>query len=212
MEKMDILVINARNYNLSVNQRHLAFGELVNRFYDAAYHWAFTILGDAHQAQDAAQEAFVSAFQSLEQLREPLAFPAWLRQIVVSQAHRLVRGKQLATRPIETAPDIPDLEPGPVALLEDAELKDKVMAAIQALPENEQIVTKMFYLKGYSQKEIAGLLELPLTTVKKRLQYARRNLKSIMVSMVDAMTPTAVPAEPVLAPIPVQSRRRQPRP
>jgi RNA polymerase sigma-70 factor (ECF subfamily) len=201
MEKTDILVINARNQNLSVNQRHLAFGELVNRFYDAAYRWAFAVLGERHQAQDAVQEAFVTAFQSLEQLREPMAFSGWLRQIVVSQAYRLVRGQQPDFSPIESTPDLPTAEPGPAAILEDIELKERVMTAVQTLPENEQIVTKLFYLNGYSQHEIARLLELPLTTVKKRLQYARRNLKGIMVSMVDSFSPQP---EPVLVPVPVR--------
>lgn len=207
MEKSDILVINARNQNLSVSQRHLAFGELVNRFYDAAYRWAYTVLQDKHQAQDAAQDAFVIAFQSLEQLRDPLAFAGWLRQIVISQAYRQVRDQSMDLSSLEAAPELPAYEPGPAAILEEAEMKEKVMTAVQALPEKEQIVTQLFYLNGYSQHEIARLLELPLTTVKKRLQYARHNLKGIMASMVDSFTPTAVPPEPVLAPVPVRKYR-----
>lgn len=208
MEKSDILVVTARNQNLSVGQRHLAFGELVNRFYDAAFHWAYAVLQDKHQAQDAVQDAFVVAFQSLEQLREPLAFAGWLRQIVVSQAYRLVRSQAADVSSIETAPDLPTVEPGPAALLEEVELKEKVMTAVQALPEKEQIVTQLFYLNGYSQHEIARLLGLPLTTVKKRLQYARQNLKGIMNSMVDTFTPPAGPPEPVLVPVPA---RKYPR-
>ncbi|MBX3059357.1 MAG: sigma-70 family RNA polymerase sigma factor [Anaerolineae bacterium] len=204
MEKNDILVINARNQNLSVGQRRLAFGELVNRFYDVAYRWAFAVLQDKHQAQDAVQEAFVVAFQNLDQLREPLAFAGWLRQIVVSQAYRQVRDQSVDLSSLDTVPEWPACEPGPAAIMEMAELKEKVMTAVQTLPEKEQIVTQLFYLNGYSQHEIARLLELPLTTVKKRLQYARRNLKGIMASMVDSFTPTAVPAEPVLVPVPAR--------
>jgi hypothetical protein len=73
------------------------------------------------------------------------------------------------------------------------------LAAIQALPEREQIVTKLFYLNGYSQKEIAKLLQIPVTTVKKRLQYARQHLRGVMASMLDVVVPTA----PVPVPIPV---------
>lgn len=206
MEKNDILVINARNQNLSVGQRHLAFGELVNRFYDAAYRWAYGVLQDKHQAQDAAQEAFVVAFQSLDQLRDPLAFSGWLRQIVMSQAYRQVRNQLLDVSSIETTPELPAYEPGPAAILEELEMKERVMTAVQSLPEKEQIVTRLFYLNGYSQHEIARLLELPLTTVKKRLQYARQNLKGIMATMVDSFAPTAVPPEPVLVPIPVRKK------
>lgn len=204
MEKTDILVVNSRNPKLSTNQRHLAFGELVNRFYMAAYKWAYAILEDVNLAQDSVQEAFVSAYQNLEQLRDPIAFAGWLRQIVVSQAHRQIRGRQVVLSSIEAAPEIPALEPDPHMIIEDAELKAKVMEAIQALPEKEQEVTKLFYINGYSQKEIAHLLELPLTTVKKRLQYARRNLKGIMASMVDALAFMDAKPEPVLVPVPVR--------
>ena len=79
------------------------------------------------------------------------------------------------------------------------------MTAVQALPEKEQVVTKLFYLNGYSQKEIARLLELPLTTVKKRLQYARQNLRGLLVSMVDALAPEP---DPVPAPVPIPVRTR----
>ncbi len=205
MEKTDILVINSRNTKLSINQRHLAFGELVNRFYISAYKWAYTILEDVNLAQDSVQEAFVSAYQNLEQLRDPIAFAGWLRQIVVSQAYRQIRGQQADISPIEIAPEIAAREPDPHMIVEDAELKTKVMEAIQALPEKEQEVTKLFYLNGYSQKEIANLLELPLTTVKKRLQYARRNLKGIMASMVDALALVDAKPEPVLVPVPVRN-------
>lgn len=205
-EKTDILVLNARNKNFTLNQRHLAFGELVNRFYGMVYRWAFAILSDRHQAQDAAQEAFVVAYQSLEQLRDPLAFAGWLRQIVQSQAYRLVRQQQPDMDLTDGVLEVPTSDPEPALLLEKAELKERVMTAVQALPENEQLVTQLFYLNGYSQNEIARLLGLPLTTVKKRLQYARRNLKGIMASMVDSFVPPTHTAEPVLATVPVRKR------
>jgi RNA polymerase sigma factor (sigma-70 family) len=205
MEKTDILVINSRNQKLSLSQRHLAFGEIVNRFYFLALKWAHAILGDVNLAQDAVQESFVSAYQNLENLREPTAFSGWLRKIVISQAYRQIRGNPIPTSPIETSPDIPADEPGPEHLLENGELKERVMAAVQALPEKEQEVTRLFYLKGYSQKEIARILELPLTTVKKRLQYARRNLKGIMASMVDALVLAEMQPEPVLIPVPINN-------
>lgn len=202
-EKTDILVLNARNKNFTVNQRHLAFSELVNRFYGTAYGWAMSILADRHLAQDATQEAFVSAFQQLEQLRDPIAFAGWLRQIVQNQAYRLVRQQAPEVASVEGVVDVATSDPEPALLIEKAELKERVMTAVQALPENEQLVTQLFYLNGYSQSEIARLLGLPLTTVKKRLQYARRNLKGILFSMVDTFVPPP-PAKPVLATIPAQ--------
>lgn len=201
MAGMKTLVLTARDKQKSRTKRQEAFSELVVRFQDAAFEWAYAVLEDAHLAQDAAQEAFVTAYQKLEQLREPYAFPGWLKQIVVSQCHRLVRGKKLETRSIDSTGALPAPELGPSATVEESELKQNVLAAIQALPEHEKIVTQLFYFSGYSQKEIAKLLELPLTTVKKRLQYARRDLKGILVSMFGAVVSPA----PVPVPIPAQN-------
>jgi RNA polymerase sigma factor (sigma-70 family) len=180
-----------------------------------AYHLAYGVLEDGYLAQDAAQEAFVAAYQSLEQLREPQAFPGWLKQIVVTQCHRLLRKKQVPTNPIEWTPDLPMLEMEPGTAVEQLELRNNVVEAIQALPEHEREVTKMFYLNGYSQQEIAGRLEIPVTTVKKRLQYARERLRGMMIAMFDSMAPMPQP-QPALVPIPVTrqppyrpQRRRQ---
>jgi predicted DNA-binding protein (UPF0251 family) len=65
----------------------------------------------------------------------------------------------------------------PARVHETAEREEKVRDAVSALPDHERSVTELFYLRGYSQQEIAETLDLPLTTVKKRLQYARERLK-----------------------------------
>ncbi|MCP4422141.1 MAG: sigma-70 family RNA polymerase sigma factor [Chloroflexi bacterium] len=197
-EKIDQLVKNARNGRKSRETRQHAFAKLVEQFYETAFRWAYTRLNDTDLAQDAVQEAFVVAYKMLHQLKEPKAFAGWFKQIVLSQAYRLLRDTRPLTQAVHLNQEIATPELGPAALLENEELKEKVMTAVQALSEKEQIVTRMFYLNGYSQKEIARLLELPLTTVKKRLQYARRNLRGILVSMMDAFAP-----EPELVPVPI---------
>jgi hypothetical protein len=58
---------------------------------------------------------------------------------------------------------------------------------VEDLPEGERAVTELFYIVGYSQQEVAERLGLPLTTVKKRLQYARERLKETMSEQVVAM-------------------------
>ena len=205
MQELEQIVNNARNGRIAKDARQQAFAELVETFYEPAYQWAYTRLHDAYLAQDAVQEAFVIAYQRLHQLQEAKAFAGWFKQIVLSQTYRLLRDTRPLTHAVNLSQNMATLEPGPVALVENDELKEKVMTAVQALPEKEQIVTRMFYLNGYSQKEIARLLELPLTTVKKRLQYARRNLRGILVSMLDAFAPEPVPA-PLPVPIPIQSQ------
>ncbi len=201
MHELEQLVNNARNGRQSKEARHQAFAELVSKFYETAFRWAFSRLNDADSAQDAVQEAFVIAYQRLHQLQEPKAFAGWFKQIVLSQTYRLLRDTRPLSQAVNLSQEIMAAEPGPVALVENDELKERVMTAVQALPEKEQEVTKLFYLNGYSQKEIARLLELPLTTVKKRLQYARQNLRGILVGMMDAFV-----LEPAPAPVPIPVR------
>ncbi|GJM41416.1 MAG: hypothetical protein DHS20C20_16980 [Ardenticatenaceae bacterium] len=205
MNELAQLVQSARNGRANKEVRQQAFAELVSQFYETAFRWAYSRLHDADVAQDATQEAFVVAYQKLHQLKEPEAFAGWFKQIVLSQTYRLLRDTRPLAHAINLSQEIVALEPGPVALVENDELKARVMTAVQALPEKEQVVTQMFYLNGYSQKEIARLLELPLTTVKKRLQYARQNLRGILVSMMDAFVPEPEPT-PAPVPIPVRSR------
>ena len=205
MHEIAELVINARNGRAKKETRQEAFAQLVSEFYETAFGWAYSRLRDADVAQDAVQDAFVVAYQQLHQLNEPQAFAGWFKQIVLSQVYRLLRDTRPLAQAVDLNQEIVASELGPVALLENVELKERVMTAVQALPEKEQVVTQMFYLNGYSQKEIARLLELPLTTVKKRLQYARRNLRGILASMMDAFVPEPEPT-PAPVPIPVRSR------
>ena len=62
-------------------------------------------------------------------------------------------------------------------------MKDHVLAAIRLLPDHERTVTTLFYINGYSQQEIAAFLEVPITTVQKRMQYARQHLKRGMLKV-----------------------------
>lgn len=161
-------------------QREEAFGELIAAFESSAQAWAYSALGDAHQAQDVAQEAFLSAYQKIDQLRDPAAFPAWLKRIVQTHSHRVIRRKSPSLLPLD---DDAAPQPDPAADAEDRELEEQVSRAVRALPEHERVVTELFYITGYSQQEIAERLEVPLTTVKKRLQYAREHLRETMPTM-----------------------------
>lgn len=194
----------------SKRARHAAFAELVNDFYEVASYWASTRLDDPMLAQDAVQEGFVVAYQQLHTLRVPNAFPGWLRQIVLSQCSRLTRNLQLPTNSIENSAELAVGDATPDQSIEEAELKSRVLQAIDALPEKEQAVTRLYYLYGYSQKEIARLLSIPVTTVKKRLQYARGNLRGLLASMVDSLIPSE--PQPRLEPVPLPVRQRPYRP
>jgi len=84
----------------------VAYGELVRRFQDMAYGYAYTILNDFHLAEDATQEAFIEAYRCLPNLEHPRAFPAWLKRIVFKHCDRLIRGKRVPIAPLDAAEDV----------------------------------------------------------------------------------------------------------
>jgi RNA polymerase sigma factor (sigma-70 family) len=171
METLPQLVIAAQRGDME------AFGQIVARFQNMAYGCAYTIVQDFHLAQDAAQEAFLEAHACLPHLREPAAFPGWFRRIVLKQADRLVRGKRLMIVPIDAALGLRDTAPDPAEALAQREIASLVRSAVAALAEHERIVTVLYYGGGYAQPQIAAFLDLPLTTVKKRLHDARCRLR-----------------------------------
>lgn len=181
----DVFVRKAQNATTEA-EKHAAFDALHLLFHEKAERWARTQLDDAHLAQDAAQDAWISAYEHIDQLREADAFPAWLRRIVISQAHRQIRRK--ITQQTRGAfdedviyADAQDITPNdPAQVIEVRELARDVRHALDELPDHERSVTELYYLTGYSQQEIAEQLALPLTTVKKRLQYARERLRKTM--------------------------------
>ena len=184
MKDVDAIVLRAADPNSPSAARREAFGELVIRFQDMAFGCAFAVLGDVYLAQDTAQEAFVVAWQKLAQLREPAAFPGWFKRIVLTQCNRLLRCKRLQILPLEAGVNASTNDPGPHVSAERQDLLTKVLQAINALPENERLVTTLFYVNGYTQADIGEFLEVPVSTVNKRLYSARQRLKGSVVDLV----------------------------
>ena len=184
MEEIESLVITAADTNVALAERLGAFGKIVVRFQDLAYGCAYVLLGDFHLAEDAAQEAFLAAYRQLPKLRQPRAFPGWFRRIVISQCQRITRRKSLPTTALDAAAAVPSPVLPPPQNLQRRQTKDKVLAAIAALPKHQRMATTLFYINGYSQKDVAEFLEVPLTTLKKRLADSRTKLKKRMIAMV----------------------------
>jgi RNA polymerase sigma factor (sigma-70 family) len=181
MEELESCISKACSPDVSPGQRDEAFGKLVELFQDTAYQYAYAILGDSQLAQDITQEAFLTAYEKLGQLREPKAFPGWLKRIVLTHCNRLRRGKHLSVEPFEEITDIPTIEPDPANIIEVRDLEEKTLAAVETLPDHERVVVRLFYLQEYTTKEIAWCLHLPVTTIKKRLQYAREHMRENII-------------------------------
>lgn len=178
MEPLDSYVRAAQEGKAEV------FNQIVERFQDMACASAYAMVGDAYLAEDVAQEAFLEAYLNLAKLREPAAFSSWFRRIILKQADRLTRGKGLTSSPLEVVADVPTEGPSPTDIAEADEIHARVHCAISMLPERERLVTVLFYGTGYALKDIAAFLDIPVTTVKKRLYDARQQLKEELIDVV----------------------------
>ena len=193
MQELKSLVVQAQSGDLE------AYNQIVSRFQDVAVAFGCSCLGDRGLAEDAAQEAFVEAFFCLSGLREPAAFPGWLRRIVWKHCDRLTRRKQIVAVSLDAVDEEPSPDGGPEARLEEKELAAWVRAAVAQLPEHERVTTLLFYMGQHSQQHIADFLEVPVGTVKKRLHSARKRLKEKMIHMNEEPSNNAPSPETVSA-------------
>jgi RNA polymerase sigma factor (sigma-70 family) len=149
-----------------------AYAVIVQRFQRMALAIGQGMLGDAHLAQDAAQDAFIDAWQSLHVLREPAAFAGWFRRIVFKHCDRQLRAGSREW-PMDEARELPD-EISMSDSVEAIYARERVRNAMQALSRRQQQLADLFYLQGYSQQDIVSALDLPLSSVKKGL-FLRAN-------------------------------------
>lgn len=171
-----------------------AFAALVRRFQDMAVGYGYSLVGDHQLAEDVAQEAFLCAYLHLSTLRQPAAFPGWLRRIVQRQAHRLHRKQTVALLPLEAAIDCAATMAEPAVLLEQNEARDQLDAALAALPEAQRVVVTLFYISDYSLLEISAFLGIPVGTVKSRLHTARERLKRRTLTLIQETLPAYRPS------------------
>lgn len=172
-----------------------AFDAVVKQFQDMAVGYAYSILHDFQLAEDAAQEAFIQAYIDRTMLREPLAFPAWLRKLVFKQCDRITRRKKVITTPFDDTVNLQDASPTPLEVVEQRETQDMVLSAVDTLPKDQRIVATLFYINGYSLSEVGKFLDVPAITVKSRLHSARAKLRDRMIGLVRETLKQKAPGE-----------------
>lgn len=148
-----------------------AFATLVGRYQRAAWAAAFHRLGDYHAAEDAAQEAFVIAYQKLSGLRDAASFGPWLLTIVRHKAERVGRARR-SDVPLDHAADVAGRENR--RLDEDAE---QLLAAVMSLPERERQLLMLRHFGGHTVTDIAQMVGRPVGTVTKQLSRCYGRLR-----------------------------------
>ncbi len=166
-----------------------AFEEFAAQYEGTIYRIALHQLGNASDAQDAAQEVFLRVWRGIGHFRADARLSTWVYQITVNVCRDALRRR--ARRPEtslvtvdaeggETELELPDDSYAPEAAFESAQLRREIGAALDALtPEYRQIVL-LREIAGLSYGEIGQALELSEGTVKSRLFRARDRLASIL--------------------------------
>jgi RNA polymerase sigma-70 factor (ECF subfamily) len=140
---------------------------------DRAYRLAGLLLANAHEAEDAVQDALVVAWQSFDSLREPAKFGAWFDRIVVNGCRdRLRRRGVVRFIPMGADADPQDRDPFQAFIERDA-----LLVHLDRLTADERIVVVLRFWADLPLESIAGRLDWPLGTVKSRLHRALGRLR-----------------------------------
>lgn len=134
------------------------------------------VTGDEHDADDAAQDAFLSALDRIETYDPKRPFGPWLMRIATNAAidllrRRAVRRTELLDESLAAASGSPARD------AEQAELRQRLAAALARLPERQRVAVTLFDLEGYAHAEIADILKIPEGTVRSDVFHARRKLR-----------------------------------
>ena len=178
------LIHSAQNGDLD------SFNTLILHYQDSVFHTALRILGDEDLAQDAAQEAFISAFRSISTFRGG-SFKAWLMRTVTNACYdELRRQKRRPTTPLEPETNdgeemdspkwLADPNLTPAERSEADELEHAVQHCLDALPMEFRTVVVMADIQGMDYSEVATASKVPLGTIKSRLARARLRLRECL--------------------------------
>jgi RNA polymerase sigma-70 factor (ECF subfamily) len=171
----------------------MAFESLVKRHIRAAHAVALAVLGEIADADDAVQDAFLSAMQHLDSCWPAEKFRAWLLTIVRNRAYDLKRRGRV--RLAETLEDdtLATREPSPLELAERSELNVRLAAAIETLTDTQREVLMMHDVEGWKHADIAKLLGLAESTIRVHLLHARRRLRT----QLQVVAPVSGPGEAI---------------
>lgn len=161
-----------------------AFGVLVERHQDRLYAALVRMLGSAEDAREAAQDAFVHAYQKLDTFQGNSAFSTWLFRIAVNAAFSRRRRSKRYRTSLDGAPGEVGYDPAdtrtdadPAQPLEQSETQKLVREALAALPDDYRTALLLKEMDGFRYEEIAEIVGVPIGTVRSRIHRARNELR-----------------------------------
>ena len=164
-----------------------AFNDLVRKYEKQVYNFAYRLTGNYDDANDVAQDAFLRVFNAIGTFRGDSSFSTWLFRITTNvflderkkaKAHpQTSLDEYMELGESSVARQIEDPSPTPEAVLEESERAQILLKAVSDLPEYQRAMVTLYHTQQKSYEEIAEIMDLPIGTVKSRLNRARLALK-----------------------------------
>ncbi|MBS1707239.1 MAG: sigma-70 family RNA polymerase sigma factor [Armatimonadetes bacterium] len=164
-----------------------AFDSLVRRYEAKAYQFAYRLTRDQDLASDIVADSFVRVFSAIQNFRGQSAFSTWLYRIVTNcylDSRKKDKSKLTVSLEVNvgdegggTERQIVDESDGPAEVAERNAKEEAVQTALEVLPEHQKAMLVMYHVQMLSYEEIAEALDLPIGTVKSRLNRARLALR-----------------------------------
>ncbi len=164
-----------------------AFNDLVRKYEKQVYNFAYRLTGNYDDANDIAQEAFLRVYNAIGSFRGDASFTTWLFRITTNvflddrkraRAHpHASLDEYMELEESSVARQIEDPSPSPEAITEEKERAQILQEAIHSLPEYQRAMVSLYHTQQKSYEEIAEIMDLPIGTVKSRLNRARLALK-----------------------------------
>lgn len=145
--------------------------EIYKVYYKPMYNVCLRMVGNAIEAEDVMQEAFLRAFTKIDSYEGVVSFGAWLKKIVINRSLDVLKKRKVKFEEINEK--IPDEEPETLVISEIH--MEHLKKAIRQLPDGYRVVLTLYLLEGYDHEEIAQILGI--TNVSSRSQYMRAKQK-----------------------------------
>jgi RNA polymerase sigma-70 factor (ECF subfamily) len=164
--------------NLAQQGDQNAFSNIVDAYQVSVYNLCYRMLGDAYEAEDAAQETFIRAYKSMKSYDPKRSFSTWILSIAAHYCIDQLRRRKLNITHLDDSPylEIPDPGPNPESILSDTEQQKQIRSLLNVLSETDRAAVIMFYWNEFTYEEIANALNLTISAVKSRLHRARNQL------------------------------------
>ena len=174
-----------------------AFREIVSRYRDRVYNLTYRMLGSHEEAEDLAQETFITVFKSIDTFRGDAKFGTWLYRITANLCKNRIkylsrrhhRNQAEYNEEVVTGGGMREAQlttgtptPSPQKQLETMELEQFFRQAIQSLDEDQRLLVVLRDIEGLHYEEIFSITNVPVGTIKSRLHRARMILRKKMLS------------------------------